>query len=87
MHWGKGSIVGWYYVLGFLLLGIACFNNSGFSGVMTLNSTGGVLPWWFSPFVDKSLVSNLISVTFSYLVICLYYHVYCMLIDLINSFG
>ena len=26
------------------LLIIACFDNSGFSGVVTLNSPGGVLP-------------------------------------------
>ena len=49
-------------------------DNSGFSGMVTLNSSGEVLPWWFSPFGNKSLVSNLISIAFSYLVICLCYH-------------
>ena len=43
----------------------ACFDNSEFSGVITLNSTGGVLPMWFSPFVNKSLVSNLFSTEFN----------------------
>ena len=41
---GKGSTIGWYKVLGFLLLVTICFDNSGFSGVMTLNSPDGV---WF----------------------------------------
>ena len=52
-------------VLGFLLLVIACFDNSGFLGVVTLNSPGGVLPRWFSQFVNKSIVSNLFSVAFN----------------------
>ena len=43
-YWGKGSIVGWYMVLGFLLLVTACFDNSGFSGVVTLKSPSGVFP-------------------------------------------
>ena len=64
-YWGKGSTVGRYYLLGFLLRVTACFDNSEFSGVITLNSTGGVLPMWFSPFVNKSLVSNLFSVEFN----------------------
>ena len=34
--------------------------------MVTLNSLGGVLPWWFSPFVNKSSMSNLISVAFSF---------------------
>ena len=38
----------------------------------------GVLPQWFSPFVNKSPVSNLISAAFSYLVICLCYYAHCM---------
>ena len=38
-------------------------DNSGFLGVVTLNSPDGVLPRWFSPFVNKSLVSNLFSTT------------------------
>ena len=40
-------------------------DNSGFLGVVTLNSPGGVLPRWFSPLVNKSLVSNLLSATLS----------------------
>ena len=44
-YWGKGSTIGWYQVLEFLLLVIAYFDNSGFLGVMTLNSPSGVLPW------------------------------------------
>ena len=84
-YWGKGSIVGWYKILGFILLVTACFDNSGFSGVVTLNLLGGVFPWWFFSFVNKPPVSNLFSAAFSYLVICLCYHTYCMLIDLINS--
>ena len=50
-YWGKGSTVGWYKVLGFL-------------GVITLNSPGGVLPRWFSSFVNKSPMSNLFSTAF-----------------------
>ena len=49
-------------------------DNGGFSRVVTLNLPSRVLPWWFSPFVNKSHVSNLFSVAFSYLVICLCYH-------------
>ena len=49
-------------------------DNSGFLEVVTLNSPGGILPQWFSPFVNKSPVSNLISTAFSYLVICLSYY-------------
>ena len=33
--------------------------------MVTLNSLGEVLPWWFSPFVNKSPVSNLFSTTFN----------------------
>ena len=33
--------------------------------MVTLNSSGGVLPRWFFPFVNKSLVSNLFSATFN----------------------
>ena len=43
-YWGKSSTVGWYWVLEFLLFVTVCFDNSGFSGVVTLNSLGGVLP-------------------------------------------
>ena len=74
----KGLTLGWYSVLEFLLLVTACFDNSGFLGVVILNSSSGVLPQWFSPFVNKSPMSNLISVAFSYLVICLCYHTHCM---------
>ena len=49
-------------------------DNSGFSRVVILNLPDGVLPQWFSLFVNKSPMSNLISITFSYLVICLCYH-------------
>ena len=51
-YWGKGSTVGWYKVL-------------GFSAVVTLNSPGGVLLRWFSPFVNKSPMSNLFSAAFN----------------------
>ena len=37
------------------LLVTACYDNRGFSGVMTLKSPDGVLPRRFSPFVNKSL--------------------------------
>ena len=33
--------------------------------MVTLNSPSGVLPWWFSPFVNKLPVSNLFSATFN----------------------
>ena len=33
--------------------------------MMTLNSPNGVLPRWFSPFVNKSPVSNLFSAAFN----------------------
>ena len=39
--------------------------NSGFSGVVTLNSPDGVLPRWFTSFVNKSHVSNLFSAAFN----------------------
>jgi len=47
-------------------------------GVMTLNSLGRVLPWWFSPSVNKSPMSSLFSVTFGYLVICIDW--FCLLV-------
>ena len=50
---------------GFLSLVIAYFDNGGFSRVVTLNSPGGVLPLLFSPFVNKSPVSNLFSAAFN----------------------
>ena len=33
--------------------------------MVTLNSPGGVLLRWFSPFVNKSLMSNFFSTTFN----------------------
>ena len=33
--------------------------------MVTLNLPNGVLPRWFSPFVNKSLLSNLFSATFT----------------------
>ena len=64
-YWGKGSTVGWYSVLEFLLLVTTFFDNSGFSRVVILNSPDGVLPRWFFPFVNKSPVSNLFSAAFN----------------------
>ena len=52
------------YVINMILM-FVCFNNSEFSGVVTLNSLGKVLPQWFSPFVNKSPVSNLFSAAFN----------------------
>ena len=40
-------------------------DNSEFSGVVTLNSPSEVLLQWFSPIVNKSLVSNLFSAAFN----------------------
>ena len=51
--------------MGFLLLVTAYFDNSGFSGVVTLNSPSGVLSRWFSLFINKLPVSNLFSVAFN----------------------
>ena len=39
-YWAKGSTIGWYKVLGFLVT--ACCDNSEFSRVVTLKSPGGV---------------------------------------------
>ena len=61
----KDSTVDWYQILGFLLLVTTCFDNSRFSGVVTLNSPGEILPQWFSPFINKSPVSNLFSGAFN----------------------
>ena len=33
--------------------------------MVALNLPNGVLPWWFSPFVNKSLLSNLFFATFT----------------------
>ena len=41
-------------------------DNSKFLEVVTLKSTGGVLPQWFFPFINKSPMSNLFSTTFRY---------------------
>ena len=61
-------------------------DNSGFSGMVTLNSLGRVLPRWFSLFVNKSPVSNLFFAAFSYLVICLCYHaIACESLDLCET--
>ena len=49
-------------------------NNSEFLGVVILKLLGEVSPRWFSLFVNKSPVSNLIYATFNYLAICLCYH-------------
>ena len=65
VYWSKGSTIGWYKVLRFILLVTAYFDNSGFSRVVTLNSPNGVLPRWFSPFVNKSPMLNLFSAAFS----------------------
>ena len=40
-YWYKGSTVDWYKVLRFFLLVTSYFDNSGFSGVVTLNSLVG----------------------------------------------
>ena len=59
-------------------------DNSGFSSVATLNSPGGVLPRWFSPFVNKSPVSNLISAAFNLVGDLFVLPRYCMKFDLIK---
>ena len=43
----------------------ANFDNSRFLGVVILNSLDGVLPQWFSPFVNKSPMLNLFSAAFN----------------------
>ena len=59
-------------------------DNSGFLGVVTLKSLGGVLPRWFSPFVKKLPVSNLFSAAFSIIGDLFVLLRYCMKFDLIN---
>ena len=59
-------------------------DNIGFLGVVTLKSPGGVLSQWFSPFVNKSPVSNLFSVTLSLTGDLFMLPHYCMKFDLIN---
>ena len=49
-------------------------DNSGFLGLVTLKSLGEILLRWFFSFVNKSPVSNLFFVAFSYSVIYLCYH-------------
>ena len=42
-YWDKGSTVGWYKVLRLIPLFVTvCFDNSGFSRVVTLKSPNGV---------------------------------------------
>ena len=55
--------------------------------MVTLNSPDRVFAWEVFPISKKIIVSNLFSTAFSYLVIYLCYHTYCMLIDLIDSLG
>ena len=59
-------------------------DNSGFLGVVTLKSLGGVLPQWFFPFVNKSPASNLFSAAFSIIGDLFVLPRYCMKFDLIN---
>ena len=61
------------------LLVIACFDNNGFLGVVTLNSPNGVLSRWFFPFVNKLPVSNLISIAFNLVGDLFVLPRYCML--------
>ena len=39
-------------------------DNSGFLGVVILQSPDEVLPWWFSPFMNELPVSNLFFAAF-----------------------
>ena len=55
--------------------------------MVTLNSPGGVSPQWFSPFTNKSPLSNLFSVAFSYLGICLCYHAIAYKVFLISYYS
>ena len=61
---GKGSNVGWYKVLRFFLLVIACCDNSGFWGVVTLKSLGGVFALKVFPIHKQITVSTLFSVAY-----------------------
>ena len=56
-YWGKGSTVCWYKVLGFLYFIIACFDNSGFLGVVTLKSPSGVFAVQVFPIRKQITVS------------------------------
>ena len=53
-------------------------DNSGLLGMVTLKSPGGVLPRWFSQFVNKSLVLNLFSAAFSIIGDLIVLPRYCM---------
>ena len=52
--------------------------------MVILNSPSEVFALEVFPIRKQITVSNLFFTAFSYLVICLCYHAYCMLIDLIN---
>ena len=56
------------------LLVIGCFDISGFSRVVTLNSLSRVFTLEVFPMYKQITVSNSFSAAFSYLVICLCYH-------------
>ena len=72
VYWGKDSTVGWCTRIPLLV--IACFDNSGFSRVVTLNSLDEVFALEVFPIPKQITMSNLFSAAFSYLVICLCYH-------------
>ena len=55
--------------------------------MVTSNSPGGILPRWFSPFINKSPVSNLFFAAFNLVGDLFVLPCYCMLINLINSLG
>ena len=52
--------------------------------MVTLNSPSEVLPQWFSPFVNKSPMSNLFSAAFNLIGDLFVLPRYCMLVGLIN---
>ena len=56
------------------LLVTTYFDNSGFLGVVTLNSPNGVFALEVFPIRKQITESNLFSAAFSYLVIFLCYH-------------
>ena len=76
-YWGKGSTVDWYKVI--FLLVTACFNNSGFSRVVTLNSPDGIFALEVFPIRKQIIVSNLISAAFSIIGYLFVLPCYCML--------
>ena len=59
-------------------------DNSRLLRVVILKSLSGVLPYWFSPFVNKSLVSNLFFAAFSLVGDFFVLPRYCIKFDLIN---